>query len=226
VSVITAAGEIVSQPLPCYAPLFGALEIRGRLRGEGTLTVRDDHGARASFVLHGAEEAGGAFTLSAAAILAAAGGELVPRFELELEASGDAPARWTGVGAKIALPSPSEAALRAEIVALLERIFAWWLERDLDTEPPVATGLIAWQHDVLTGARLTRMRVTCHPIFLLLGRALACEEKSAWRAPWERFLASYFQYGLHPITGVPRTSIASATPDDERALEIASVLGT
>ncbi len=116
--------------------------------------------------------------------------------------------------------------MREEIVAELERIFAWWLERDLDTEGPIATGLLAWQHDVMTGAHLVRMRVTCHPVFLLVGRALACQENQRWRAPWERFLASYFEYGLHPATGVPRNfDCERDQPDDERAIEIASVLG-
>ncbi len=220
----TPPGESASQPIPCFRLLVDRLTIAGVVRGTGRLIVRDGNGARASFELGGGEEPV-RFHLDGSEILARAGGALVPRLELELASSSAEPARWRSLEASTALPCPEPAALRAEIVAELERVFDEWLARDLDEQGPLATGFLAWQHDVVTGERITRLRVTCHPLFLLLGRALACEEKPAWRAAWERFLASYFEHGLHETTGIPRNwDCERDQPDDERALEISQAL--
>src|SRR4029079_12255256 len=68
-----------------------------------------------------------------------------PRLTLTLQGA------WRSVEATVDLPCPSEAALRAEVIAEIDEIFRTWFERGIDDVGPRRTGFLAKSFDAVTG---------------------------------------------------------------------------
>ena len=223
----TAGEEWASQPIPAYAPLVGGIEVSGRVRGRGRLTLTDGAEREATWELGEGEERWHGFRLGGEEIAARLGGAPQPRLDLRLAAGpGGEPARWTDLEAWIDLPCPSEEALREEILGELRWIFALWIERGLDREGPVHTGFLSHRHDAITGERLSTIRSAFNPFFDCLMDALEAEEVPAWREAFDAFVEGHLRYGLHPDTGFPQLwdPVADRALGD-RHVEISLALG-
>lgn len=187
-------GSAANQPVAAYEPETAGLEIRGRVDGSGTVTLIAANG-RAAFDVAGADEP---FVIGGDRIVAALGERPRPRLELELS-GGDEPVRWTAVEVWVPLPVPTPDELRAEVVLRLDEIVGTWVEHGI--EP--ATGLLQHAFDAVTGERLLSLPGGPSPFWEELQRALAVEDRPAWRAPFERFVESYFIRCLDTPTGLP-----------------------
>jgi hypothetical protein len=194
------------------------------------VTLVDGKEGRASVVLaadSSAETSDGfrRFELSGAEFARALGRPLVPRFVLELAPAGDASADWRELEVLVALPCPSEASLRKEILDELRWIFALWLARrdDVGSEH---TAFLAHVCDAVTGARLYPMDGGHNIFFSLLLDFLEVEQDPALQAAFEDFLTDFFARGLHPETALPRMwNTQQDQPKDDRFLEIAGAFG-
>lgn len=224
----TGPGEHAEQPIAGYAPLVGRLLIFGTVRGAGIVSVRDGGGAVARFPVRSTGDEARTFEITAADLAREIGHAPVPRFTLRLAGDGDAVARWDDVGASVALPCPSEEALRAEVVAHLDAIFADWEERALDVAGPRKTAFVARSFDIVTGAELGPV----HPAYAFfplqenLLDAVAAHDEPRWRAFLERYLEDVLTLALHPETGLP--CLWNAATDeriDDAPVEIALPLG-
>jgi hypothetical protein len=233
-------GEVrARQPIAAYGPLAGGVRIAGRLRGPGRMRVLDGAGRVASIDLDGGSEPEGrafSFRLEDLALrperLRESGLELAgdlsgfaeptPRLTLELGSrSTEEVAYWTSLEAWVPLPCPDESALRDEVIALLDEVFALWREHVIDPE----TGFACYVHDVVTGERLAVRDGILSPAFEVLFRALSCHEDPEWRTMLEHFLEGWFTRCFHPKTGLPRSwSLSDAGGRDDKPLEIHSTL--
>lgn len=211
----TAKGEVAKQPFAAYAPFAEELVVRGRVRGAGLLVIVDGTGDQARFPV-----ADGDFRVTGRELADALGHAPTPRFVLALTAAaaGDG-ASWTDVAAEVSLPCPSEAELRAEIVAHLDDIYATWFGRGME---PAATdtGFVHHVFDVVTGARLYSVPGGLFPLFSSLLDALAQHEDPRWRTRFEAFLEAYLARCVHPDTGLPcRWLLAEARVDADTWIE-------
>jgi len=194
--LVTAPGQVASQPFAAYLPLAGGLRIEGRVRGRGVVTIVDGSGARAEFPVGADSEA---FTIEGRELTAQLGHATTPRLEIQLASAGEGLARWTDVRALVPLPCPPESELRAEVVRRLDEIVATWLERGLDPR----TAFIAHLHDAVTGAKLVPLGGGVFPLWTGLLEALRHEDRPEWRGPFEAFVESYLERSFAPATGLP-----------------------
>ncbi len=193
----TKGDEQAEQPVAAFAPLARTWEVRGKAKGRGVLSVTDGAGLRVSTKTPGGE-AFSEFRLRASEAM-------VPRFLLRLESDGEnGEALWKDLSFEVDLPCPSEKDLRAEILALLREIVAPWLERGLDREGQLNTGLLCHTFDAITGERLSTLPGGMNPFWEQLDLALQAEEVPEWRAALERFLGDWQGLCLDPGTGLPR----------------------
>lgn len=201
----TGPAEHAEQPVAAYAPLAQRLRVTGRVRGAGVVVVTDGGGSVARFPVGEAGEASADFAIAGADLERAFGRQPMPRLVVRLEGAGESVARWDDVAATVALPCPTEAALRAEVVAQLDAIFTTWAERALDADGPRATTFVARGFDVVTGASLGRA-ASAAPVLVLhesLLDAVAAHDEPRWRALLERHLEDLLSLALHPGTGLP-----------------------
>jgi len=232
----TTATLRASQPLAAYRPLAGGTVITGRVEGVGALTVTDGTGRSVRVVIDGTGTAAGvgrAFeitldrlqadreALAAEGIVvegdAAAFEAPVPRLVLELTGlEGVGPARWTGLEARVPLPCPTEAELRAELLEHLRWIVAQWDEFVVDPE----SGFARYIHDVVTGERLYTRGGGLHPVSTLLGEAARYGPEPRWVELNEHFLESWFAHCFHPETGLPRMWNPAKGGRDDKAQEV------
>ncbi|HIG11312.1 MAG: hypothetical protein ABGY71_11010 [bacterium] len=227
------------QPVAAYAPLAAGLCISGRLRGPGELRLHEGGGHTAILRFQGGDEADGRrfeFTLeelaSAPEALYARGFELSgdlqafaapqPRFVLEIaSASEEEPAFWTDLECLVPLPCPDEAALRVEVIEILDEIFTLWREHVIDPE----TGFASCVHDVYTAGRLFTRDGLLGPVHSLLLEAVTVHNEPAWRALLDRFLESWFARCFHPQTSLPRNwDTEQGTARDQRPVELHQTL--
>ncbi len=220
----TPAGTTVTQRVLAYAPLADAIRIRGRVLGRGRLSVVDGSGRRAEFELQYPESIGRAFEIDGDELTRELGGPPEPSMRLELTGL-DGGARWADVEVRAPMPLPSEEELREEIVELLQRLFAVWLERGLDSVGPRHTAFACHGFDAVTGERLMTINGQLVGPYEPMLRALQSYEHPRWREALERFLEDYLELGLHPQTGLPRMwDPVEDRPLDDLVVEIADDL--
>ncbi len=223
-SLRTGPGEHAEQPFAAFAPLVSGLVIRGTVRGLGVVVVVDGSGSIARFPVGVASESQREFTILAADLERELKQPPTPRFLLRLEGDGSGTARWDDVRAIMLLPCPDETALRAEIVGVLDTIFADWEERALDVAGPRKTAFVARSFDVVTGVELGPVDPAWafFPLQENLLDAAIGHESPRWSAFLSRYLEDVLSLALHPETGLP--CLWNATTDervDDRPLEIA-----
>lgn len=205
----TEKGEWAEQPVAAYAPLAGALEIRGRVSGRGRVAWIDGpeiDGKVVSAAFDVGDEAQKKleFKISGRDIAQKLGHEPVPRFVLRLEpAAPDARVTWHEIACTVELPCPAETELREQILVLLRQVIAPWLTRALDEEGPRKTAFICHEIDALTGARLRNIPGGFSPLYEHLNDLLSVVDDPAWRAALERFLEDFLELGLARETGLP-----------------------
>jgi hypothetical protein len=218
-----ASGAQVAQGASLYAPYAGELSLELRVSGRARVELVDGAGKRFTRDIEaGSGAASDAQTLKidGAELVAAFGGAPLPRLTLLL--SG-ADARIEHVELRAPLPAPDEAALRVAIVAELDAFFATWSERALDSLGPRPTAFAAIDFDALTGARIATLPKSpvLDAFWEQLLDAWEAEPRPAWSALLERYLADFFELGLHPESGLPRTWNAERDePIDDGTLEI------
>jgi hypothetical protein len=208
--LVTKEGGWAEQPIAAYAPLARSIEIRGSVAGRGRVLWIDGSGKSAAFDVGADGDSATAFTLRADDAAKQIGGDLVPRFIVRLECALDSSsasdargARWRDIHAIVELPCPSEAELRAEILALAKKIVTPWLERALDDEGPRKTAFVCHYFDALTGERLASGKGAFHPLYESLSEGVRAADVPEWRAALERFLEDFLTLGLAPATGLP-----------------------
>lgn len=152
------------------------------------------------------------------------GASLTPRLVLRLRALERTEIR--SVRARAMLPCPSEAELRAQVLAVLHRALAPWLERAIDDVGPRKTGFLCKSFDVVTGEPLGTFPAGFFPLYEQLQDALVCEDVPAWRGALERFLEDFLTLGLDPATGLPRQwDAVKDEPLSDVPVEIALAFG-
>jgi hypothetical protein len=217
-------GARASQPVPAYAPTVAGLEVSGRVRGPGRLTLVDGLGRRTVLEVGGGDGEA-EFTLTGAELLSEPGRPPLPRFTLELSAR-DGAAAFTDLSVRVPLPAPGREALRAEVVADLHRTLDPWIERSLDTHGPRESGLVAGIFDAVTGELITTHASGMHPLMELLLEAVRHEPDPLWSAALERMVGDYLELCLNPETGLPRLwDPVRDVPLDERHQEIHLAFG-
>lgn len=220
----TAGKEWAEQPLAAFAPLAGGLVLEGEVRGSGRLTLIDGKGARAAFDLDGPDWR--AFRLDGEELAQRLGHAPQPRFVLRLEAREGGEARWRALHAHVPLPCPDEAALRAEIVGVLERVVPPWLEHGLDREGPRPTSFVVHGIDAVDGQAFSTFAGGFHPFWEQLWNVAQAIDHPRWKAAFEDFAADFLELGLDPDTGLPRNwDGALDEPVGERSVEIALAFG-
>ena len=223
-SLQTPDGASARQPIAAYAPLARGLVLRGRVEGTGELVLRAGDGRSARVPLSSGGGEPRAFELGGAELERIAGGTLVPRFELELR-GGPGGARWSALEAFVPLPCPDEAALEAEVAALVRGIAVEWLDRAVDRRDARGTALLPHEFDAVTGARISSAPAGFHPLFQWLLRACACSPDPLLEAALDRYAEDYLALCLHPETGLPRLrDCAAEVPLDDLPLEVAAHL--
>jgi hypothetical protein len=195
-------GAVARQPFAAYAPTAAGLVVAGRVRGAGRVTIVDGQGGRATFEVGDAGDAD-AFEVRGEQIAGLLGRPIVPRFELELAARGDATVEWTALEARVPLPLVERAELRAEIASILGWILDTWTERAADVEGR-ATAFLSAQFDAVTGERLAAIPGGLLPLQIFLAEALESHADPKWSGMLDGFLADYLELGLHGTTGLPR----------------------
>lgn len=216
--LVVRGTQTASQPLAAYAPLANDLVVRGRVRGNGAVTLVDGRGVRARIAVgtsdasgegtstsaNGARDDGAAhaFELSGADFARVAGSALVPRFVLELSADGEA--RFEGLETLVAYPLPSRDALRAEVLARTREIVDAWLERGADREGPRETAFLPHLFDAITGERLQTYPAGLHPLFDELLRLAPLELDERWDAALEAYVTDFHELAIDPGSGLPR----------------------
>jgi hypothetical protein len=204
----------LSQPIPAYAPLLSGIEVRGSVSGPGELVLCDGSGGEA------AVRVDSDFVLGAGAFEPLLGRKLTPRLVLELRSGS-----WRDVEVWVSLPCPSEAALRAEIVAHLEQIFETWLERGRDDEGSRKTTYLCHYFDAVTGARVMTIPGGLSAVYenMLVANAVAPREE--WEAALAAHLDDFLDLGIYPDTGLPREwDCEQDLPSDAKPVEIARYL--
>jgi hypothetical protein len=222
----TAPGEWLEQPIPVYAPLIATFHLQGQVSGNGTVVILDGEGGRFSRVVGQADLHH--FEITANEISTGMGRRPSPRLTLRLEPGPNGLAsRWSEVEAFSELPCPTEAALRAEVIAQIDDILKTWFERGIDDVGPRKTGFLTKMFDAVTGETLVTSKTTgFHPMYQALLDAVEAEDVPAWHALLERMLTDYFALQMHPDTGLPRNWAAvDDVPDDTTPIEIALPLG-
>jgi hypothetical protein len=215
--LVLQQGAWAEQPVSAYAPLAGELAVRGSASGAGVVVLRDGAG-EARFPVgaagagaigggSGGDGSGGAggevgagpgaspgggtrFEIRGADVARALGRAPLPRFVLRLEAAGAGEAVFEALEFETAWPLPEEGALRVEIAALLDAIYATWEERALDERGARRTAFFAQSFDVVSGRELAA--VARAPAFFPLQQSLldacAADGNARWRALLERYL--------------------------------------
>jgi hypothetical protein len=234
----------LAQPFPVYAPLQDGVLVRGIVRGHlPKIAIVDARGEAAvlelerqidpkAFVL---EPEPIAFEVRLAEFAEVLGRPLEPRLSLRLGPpervaypGGHEEADkvyWTALQVLAPMPLPSPEALRAEIVAQLDRIFTTYLERGLDRSGPRATGFVAQSFDVESGAPLEAVPGGWLYLWEYLLFALEVEPDPEWRAGLDAFVRDYLELGFHPGTGLPRKwDCAADRPLDGEVVEVHSDL--
>ena len=226
-ALVTGTGDIVQQPLPAMAGATGDFVIRGRLRGIGTLTLIDGLGGSASESWRGDSESGFEFEVRGSDLASGLMRVVEPRFVLQLTGGeslvAEGEARWSELTVEAPFPCPSEADLRAEILALLSWSFDRQLSLSLDDLGPRPTAFVAHEIDVDTGEPVGAPmgRVTYHPLYGQLLRAWVAEPRDDWRVALERYVRDFLELGLHPETGLPRYwDPVADVPLDDAGMEI------
>jgi len=202
VALRTAGDESADQPIAAFAPWLGALRLTGEVRGKGVVRWTDGLGREAHFDVGGADDAFTSFEVTGAQ-LATAIDEPSPRLVLALGAQSGS-AWWRDLRCEVALPAPTPAELRAEIVAELDWIVQLWLEHGIDRSGPRTTGFLGQFFDVLTGESAFALDGGLNVFFELLMDALEVHDDPSWRAAFEAFMEDFLTIGLHPETGVPQ----------------------
>ena len=200
--LLTEGGGFARQPVAAFAPLAEQLVVRGRLRGSGSLTLIDGSGERATIALESPEGEFLAFEIPAARFAEKLGTPLVPRFELELRS--EKTAEWDDLEFLVALPLPTPAELRAEVVLELDWILSLWLDHGLDDLGPSKSSLACKQLDVATGELLAVEPAGLHPFSTVLLNAAVLEDNASWRAALDVHLDDLLEYAVHPVTSLPR----------------------
>lgn len=218
------AGERLEQPLPAYAPLVSTLRVSGA-HASGVDVVVESSGRR---VARASASSAGTFEL----VAGSAGGSAAPspRYDLEVVPTSDA-GTCGSVAGTIELPCPTEAALRAEVVAAIDAIVRTWIERASDDVGPRRTTLLVKDFDAVTGETLYVFGAGRGPatvgfssFYSAVFDALEVHEQPTWRAWSERFLPEFFELQLNPDTGLPRGwNPTTDQPDDATPVEIAVV---
>ena len=229
--VTTPLGAALSRPLPAYEPLAHTLVVSGEVRGEGVVRLTGRGGTVAEGQVGSAptsaDDSFTPFEIPGSEFAERLGEDFAPRFELEF-AARDAerePPAWRALSARVELPLPGEAELRAEIVGELERIFGLWLERGLDDVGPRKTGLACHLWDVVDGRRLATKGASTHPFYELLRRAVVAEPRADWDAAFDRYFLDFLECCLHPVTGLPRAwNPTEDRPYEDRPVEIHKAL--
>ncbi|MBL8860159.1 MAG: hypothetical protein JNL28_16735 [Planctomycetes bacterium] len=218
-------GDWIRQPLAFYAPLSQTLVVSGRMDAVARLSLISGDGRELPVAEHMRWSDDGTFELRARDLPS---GSVVPRLELRVSpAAGASTTRVHALAAHVDLPCPTEAALRAEIVAQLKEIFGAWLTRGIDDVGPRKTGFLAKDFDAVTGAVLRTSNATGFSSFYqaLLDAALAADVPE-WRAAFDRFFEDFLQLQLHPATGLPRSwNPVTDTALDDTPTEIALAFG-
>ncbi|TDJ73982.1 MAG: hypothetical protein E2O39_05200 [Planctomycetota bacterium] len=229
-------GARIAQPVAAYAPATRGIVVRGRVSGDGRVALVDALGGRAEVAVGGASDGWESFAIDGETWAALLGRAPLPRLELEL-AAGDSTAVFADVAFDVPLPCPSEAELRAEILARLAEIFELWLERGLDRglgqQGPRSTGFVAHLFDARTGAALRTTEGGLFPLYTALLDAAPYGADPgadpggdpAWQPALATFLEDYLSLGFHPDTGLPRKwDTVRDVPLDDGWIEIASDL--
>lgn len=147
-----------------------------------------------------------------------------PRLVLRLRALERT--RIDSVRALATLSCPSEVELRQQVLDVLRRALAPWLERAVDDVGPRKTGFLCKSFDVVTGEPLGTFPAGFFPLYEQLQDALACEDVPEWRVALERFLEDFLTLGLDPTTGLPRQWDAVADePLSDVPVEVALAFG-
>lgn len=147
-----------------------------------------------------------------------------PRLVLRLRALERT--RIRSVQALATLPCPTDAELRQQVLDVLRRALAPWLERAVDDVGPRPTGFLCKSFDVVTGEPLGTFPAGFFPLYEQLQDALACEDVPEWRVALERFLEDFLTLGLDPTTGLPRQWDAAADePLSDVPVEVALAFG-
>jgi hypothetical protein len=217
----TPGASTLSQPLAAFAPLVDGLVVRGRIAGAGVVVVHDGAGGTARREVRGASDAGEAFEIRGTE-LSAELGRLMPQLVLELGAAPGGEARWRELAVLVPLPCPDEAALRAEIVAHLERVFDEWLERGLDDVGPRPTTYLCHWFDAVTGERLLTSSAGLSTVYESMLAANALAPHPEWEAALAAHLEDFLTLGIYPDTGLPREwDCEQDLPSDAKPVEIA-----
>lgn len=196
--LVTGPGQEARQPVAAYGPFLGELVLSGRVRGRGALSILDGADGVARFEVGG--DGATDFAITGAELAAALGRPARPRLVFALTAAErGGSAQWTGLSARVVLPCPDEATLRADVVARLDEVLSTWLE--LGRDP--SSSFVVFRFDVVTGERLVGSDGGLFPVFTFLLEALEHEDRPTWRAELERFLEEYLTRGLHRDTGLP-----------------------
>lgn len=198
------AGASAAQPLAFHAPFASTLVVRGDVAQGTRIVLAGGDGRRFQMapVLRGAVH--GEFLLRMSDVPEPRPG---PALELVFEPAPDQDGRRAGVAgvtAQVDLPCPSEAALKAELIAEIDAIFATWLERGADDLGPRRTAFLAKDFDARTGATL-RTSVTGFTSFhQALFEAAMATGNARWTQSLAAFLEDFLTLQLHPATGLPR----------------------
>jgi len=218
-------GEWIEAPLPAFAPMIGSLEIRFSTEGSGVVAEIREGASVVHSVTASASPSPHETVIRAADIRASLGRDPMPRLTLRLVGNANTIVR--SVEATVDLPCPTEAELRAEIVAQLKSIFATWFERSLDDVGPRKTGFLAKAFDAVTGETLGVAGVTGFSNFYqALFDALQFEDDPVWRARFDAFLEDFLTLQIQPETGLPRLwDTQQDTPLEATPLEIALPFG-
>lgn len=201
--LVTRAGAWARQPVAAYGPLASELQVRGRVRGSGALTLIDGSGERATIELASDSSDWRSFSYTGSDFADRLGRSLTPRFELEVSAQDRAD--WDDLEFLVELPLPTETELRDEIVAELDWVFSLWLERCLDDVGPEPSHLPCHLLDVVTGERIATGAVGLHPLTTLMREAASYEDNPMWRDAVDKQLNDLLDRCLHPLTRLPRS---------------------
>lgn len=218
------AGEWIETPLAAYAPMIDSLSIVVTTDGSGVVTELRD-GAGGVFRVDSSASHSAETKIRAADVRAVLGRDPMPRLTLRLIGTSDTFVR--AVTADVDLPCPSEAELRAEIVAQLKTMFALWFERSLDEVGPRKTNFFVQGIDAITGEKIGTPRLTGFSnLYQGLFDALECEPDPTWRARFDAFLEDFLTLQIQPETGLPRMwDAARDVPDETTPIEIALPFG-